>query len=166
MALQLKDEPSWIEFLSDAGVPATEATGYAKMFVDNRINERTVKNITETQLNQLGITVLGDVLAILDHVKASKLQSGVANSTSTHVYRPPPTTVKMPTILSEMTRPQFRKFRVDWDVYKKIVNVPLEQIGPLLYNACGEQVQSSIVNSYPTFFDLSEDRMLEVVETV
>ena len=89
-----------------------------------------------------------------------------AAATYTEIYRPPHSTVKMPTISAEMTHPQFRKLEVDWDVYKKIVNIPATQIPPLLYNACEEEVQSSIVNLVTDFFQLTEEKMLEEIEKI
>ena len=171
MALRLVDETTWTTFLTEAGVPATDATAYANIFTTNRVDERTVKSLTKADLNDIGITKLGDVLSILAHVKVKTNVSNGSSATSTtttttDTYRPPLSTVKMPEISTEMTHPQYRKFKVDWGVYKKIVNVPAAQIGPLLYHACGAQVQSSIVNSVSNFFELDEDKMLEEIEKV
>ena len=111
MALQvLSDEPSWTAFLVSAGVPATEAT-YATIFMDNRINQNTLSDITADHLRLLNITVLGDILAILKHGKTlitqtpalpDYTQQSTATSDSKS-YRPPPAAVKLPNITPEMT---------------------------------------------------------------
>ena len=172
MALRLNDELTWHTFLREAEIPDADATAYAQIFHTNRINERTVKDLTKELLVEIGITRIGDILAILDHIRTKTNVTPSSNNnlsavtTTTEVYRPPHTSVKMPTISAEMTHPQFRKLKVDWDVYKKIVNIPPAQIGPLLYNACEQQVQSSIVNSVKNFFQLTEEQMLEEIEGV
>ena len=59
MALRLKDEPSWTAFLQEAGIPATESAAYAKTFVENRVNDITVPDLTADHLKALNINVLG-----------------------------------------------------------------------------------------------------------
>ena len=171
MALRLQDEPSWTAFLTEARIPATEAAAYAKIFIDNRVNETTVLDLTADHLKTLGINVLGDILAILRQVKTTTTQAitATADSTSslcTSTYRPPPATVKLPAIVAEMTNPQFRKLRIDWDIYKQVTNLPQPQTGALLYSACDGNVQTSLINSHPTFFEMNEDDMLKSIETI
>ena len=67
MVLQLWNQPLWISFLLEAGIPETELKTYAKLFVENRITEQTVLSLTSENLETLGVTVLGDKLTILTH---------------------------------------------------------------------------------------------------
>ena len=167
MALRLITEPEWVTALQDAGIPPTESNAYATIFVNNRINNKTVLHLTADDLKSLDITVLGDILAILQYAKTINSSKMVAEGVSTTpTYRPPPATVKLPSIVTEMTHPQFRKLRIDWDVYKKVTNIPSSQIGPLLYSACEGNVQTSIINSYPKFFEQDETTMLESIEQI
>ena len=125
MALQLNTEPSWKHFLLASGIPDNESAEYSKIFVENRINEVVILDITADHLKAMDITVVGDILSILRHAKTLlPPQTPVPDSTtpSSQVYRPPRAMVKLPNIVSEMTHPQFRKFGIDWDVYKKITN--------------------------------------------
>ena len=69
MALRLQDEPSWKAFLQEAGIPDAEATAYTKIFLDNRVTERNISDLTAEHLKVLGITILGDILSILKHAK-------------------------------------------------------------------------------------------------
>ena len=58
-----------------------------------------------------------------------------------------------------MTHPQFRKFRIDWEVFKTITAIPMDQIPSQLYSLCDESVQN-------IFFSLSEADILREIETI
>ena len=80
-------------------------------------------------------------------------------------FKPPTAAVKLPSITPDMMHPQFRKFAIDWTVYKKITRLPKSEIASHLYSACNESVQNTLINSFPTF-ELPEDKMLETMESV
>ena len=65
-----------------------------------------------------------------------------------------------------MTHPQFRKFRIDWEVFKTITAIPMDQIPSQLYSSCNESVQNSITNSVKNIFSLSEADILREIETI
>ena len=65
-------------------------------------------------LKELGIKMMGDMLAIL------KLTKEPPVSLANHV-KPP--TAKLPQLNPEMTPQQFQKFRIDWDVFTKLTNL-------------------------------------------
>ena len=67
---------------------------------------------------------------------------------------------------SNMTHPQFRKFLIDWTVYKKITRLPTSECASHLYSTCDESVQNTLINSFPTFLQLPEDQMLKTIESV
>ena len=90
-------------------------------------------------LKELGIKNMGEVLIIL------KLAKENLASPTTHV-KP---TAKPPQLNSEMTPQQFRKFKIDWDVFTKMTNLSDTQINVQLYNCAEETVQNSIINTYP-----------------
>ena len=171
MALRLRSEPEWVTFLTAANIPETEAATYAKKLVDNRCTENTLSQLTAEHLRAIEITVLGDVLSILGHAKtvlSSPSPQLPADSTVSTVppFKPPTAAVKLPSITPNMTHPQFRKFAIDWTVYKKITRLPESEIASHLYSACDESVQNTLINSFPTFFELPEDKMLETIESV
>ena len=59
MALCLRDESAWSAFLAEAGIPTDDCDKYAAIFVKKRLTEKSAGQLT----------ILGDVLAILGHIK-------------------------------------------------------------------------------------------------
>ncbi|XP_036978329.1 uncharacterized protein C19orf47 homolog isoform X1 [Acanthopagrus latus] len=59
----------WIQFFKDAGIPAGLAVTYAVSFVDNRISKNMLMDLSKDIMMDLGITVIGDIIAILKHAK-------------------------------------------------------------------------------------------------
>ncbi|XP_074990601.1 uncharacterized protein C19orf47 homolog isoform X2 [Calonectris borealis] len=59
----------WIQFFKEAGIPPGPAVNYAVMFVDNRIQKNMLMDLNKEIMNELGITVVGDIIAILKHAK-------------------------------------------------------------------------------------------------
>ena len=78
----------------------------------------------------------------------------------------PPSAAKLPTILNEMTHPQFRKIKIAWAVYKEMYSVPNSHVPNLLYSACTEEVQNSLINSNPNRLSISEEDLLNVIEKI
>ena len=65
-----------------------------------------------------------------------------------------------------MTRPQYRKFTQDWVVYKQITLLQPSQTVAHLYNACNEEVQTSLINTHPDFLTKDEAAALKVIEEI
>ena len=59
----------WFKFFLDAGVPPSDAGSYAVTFTENRIQSDMMSELTKEYLADMGITVLGDVIAILKHAR-------------------------------------------------------------------------------------------------
>ncbi|GFO35233.1 endonuclease-reverse transcriptase [Plakobranchus ocellatus] len=59
----------WINFFTSGGIPAGDATHYAIIFCDNRITRDMLLDLTKEYLTDMGISRLGDVIAILKHAK-------------------------------------------------------------------------------------------------
>ncbi|XP_015129410.4 uncharacterized protein C19orf47 homolog isoform X1 [Gallus gallus] len=64
----------WIQFFRDAGIPPGPAVSYAVTFVDNRIHKHMLLDLTKELMHELGITLVGDVIAILKHAKVAYRQ--------------------------------------------------------------------------------------------
>ncbi|XP_020358345.1 uncharacterized protein C19orf47 homolog isoform X1 [Oncorhynchus kisutch] len=71
MALNFSVEATseWIQFFKDAGIPAGLAVNYAVSFVDNRVQKNMLMDLSKEIMMDLGITVIGDIIAILKHAK-------------------------------------------------------------------------------------------------
>ncbi|XP_077174591.1 uncharacterized protein C19orf47 homolog isoform X2 [Paroedura picta] len=59
----------WIQFFKEAGIPPGPAVNYAVGFVDNRIQKNMLMDLNKEILHELGVTVVGDIIAILKHAK-------------------------------------------------------------------------------------------------
>ena len=91
----------------------------------------------------------------------------VESTTSTAAqFKPPTAAIKLPSVSSNMTHPQFRKFLIDWTVYKKITRLPTSEFASHLYSTCDDSVQNTLINSFPEFLQLPEDHMLKTIESV
>ncbi|KAG7479810.1 hypothetical protein JOB18_035650 [Solea senegalensis] len=69
MASETTATSEWIQFFKDAGIPAGLAVTYAVSFVDNRIQKNMLMDLSKDIMMDLGITVIGDIIAILKHAK-------------------------------------------------------------------------------------------------
>ncbi|XP_076442727.1 uncharacterized protein LOC143281404 [Babylonia areolata] len=80
----------WLKFFTDAHIPAGDAAHYAVLFSDNRIQRGMLLDLTKEYLTDMGISRLGDVIAILKHARTvhdqdakDKALKGAKYSTST-----------------------------------------------------------------------------------
>ncbi|XP_030076012.1 uncharacterized protein C19orf47 homolog [Microcaecilia unicolor] len=87
----------WIHFFKEAGIPPGPAVNYAVMFVDNRIQKNMLMDLNKEIMNELGITIVGDIIAILKHAKIVHRQDMCKAITET-------VSCVQPTLQSELRR--------------------------------------------------------------
>jgi len=59
----------WFKFFLDAGLPPSDAGNYAATFMEHRIQPDMLGDLTKDYLTDMGIKVLGDIIAILKHAR-------------------------------------------------------------------------------------------------
>uniref|UniRef100_A0A8C6Z218 DUF5577 domain-containing protein n=1 Tax=Nothoprocta perdicaria TaxID=30464 RepID=A0A8C6Z218_NOTPE len=79
----------WIQFFKEAGIPPGPAVNYAVMFVDNRIQKTMLLDLNKEIMNELGITIVGDIIAILKHAKVVYRQEMCKAATESLCASPP-----------------------------------------------------------------------------
>ena len=167
--MALRVEKDWVKFFTTAGILEQNSKLYAKNFVKNRVNETVLSSLDRNYLQDLGVDAIGDVMVILAHIKTFRNSGNPENhsqSSAPVVPSSKPRSAKLPELTSEMTHPQFRKFKIDWEVYKTITALPTSQLTSQLYNTCDNATQTSIINTVPKFLTLTEEQLLNVIENL
>ena len=122
-------QESWGTFLSAAGIPSADCPRYAQLLVDQRITDH--RDLTKEALKDVGISIIGDILSIL---KFSHVPGGEGSHSIDELPRPlqearphPPSrprAVDPPQIKAELTHPEFRKLKIDWQTFRKLTSLP------------------------------------------
>ena len=147
----------WESTFVEAGISATFAKMYSQTFPSEEITRDSLHMLDRTMLKELGIKTMGDMLAIHNLTKEPSVSS---------VSHMKPPTAKLPQLVLEMTTQQFWKFRIDWDVFTMMINLPTAQTNVQLYNCANEAVQNSIINTYPDFFNTSPNKLLDMLKAL
>ena len=150
----------WQKLLIEYGISAESAKIYAETFSKEKLTPDILSMMDREMLKELGVSTMGEVLTILKYAKLQPKQQATVDC-----YTKAPA-VKPPVLHAEMTSQQFRKFKIDWDVFTQMTNMPPAQTSIQLYNCADDAVQNAIINTHPTFFSEDPDRLLEMVEAL
>lgn len=133
MALQVAQLEAWTTYLKQAGLQDEHAATYAENFVNNEMLPESATELDRDVLDELGVKSIGHALAIMKLAKKMKGKEDCKegdyktsiNSTDPAIAAPRPLAAKPPQAKppqakSEMSKPEYRKFVVDWQVYKSI----------------------------------------------
>ena len=140
----------------EAGISIDSAKNHATKFADEKLTIESLQMLDHSMLKELGVTLMGKALCILKQAKDATAQSTRIQALA----------AKLPNLNIEMTPQQFRKFRIDWDVFTKMTNMPSSQFNIHLYNCADEDVQNTIINTYPNFFTTDPDKLLDMIEAL
>ena len=165
-------QESWGTFLCAAGIPSADCPRYAQLLVDQRITDH--RDLTKEVLKDVGISIVGDILSIL---KFSRVPGEEESHAIEELPRPlqearpyPPTSrpraVDPPQIKAELTHPEFRKLKIDWQTFRKLTSLPNTMVAAQLYNQCDDSVQTAIINSSEDYFALSESAIFDLLERI
>ena len=128
MALRSKND--WKRFFAECQIPDSECENYSDYMSTNRITDPS--DLSKDLLKELGKTVHGDIISIMKKARIAEATETkqATNLTTTSRTRPRPTSVKPPELKSEMTHPEFRKYKIDWGVFKTLTDLPDDQVAP------------------------------------
>ena len=137
-------------FFIEVGISTDSAKTHATKFADEKLTIKSLQMLDRSMLKELGVTLMGEALCILKQAKEA-----TAQSTRIQALAAKPSNLSI-----EMTPQQFRKFRIDWDVFSKMTNMPSSQFNIHLYNGADEALQNAIINTHPNFFPTDPDKFL------
>ena len=100
----------WEQYLVETGISSAKI--HAVTFVNEKLSIGTLQMLDRAILKELGVISMGEVLCILKQSKEAAPQATYAKAP----------TAKLPQLNLEMTPQQFRKFRIEWEVFVKITH--------------------------------------------
>ena len=160
---------SWDAFLQAAGIPAEDSKTYAADLHENRLTDH--HDLTKEVLKEIGVRKIGDILCILKysnipgHSNTGDMRPLLQTVHPEHTPSKPPT-ANAPPIKAEMTNPEFRKLKIDWEVFQSLTNLPTSQLAAHIYTSCDSSVQTSIINSTSDFFKLNKAAIFALLENI
>ena len=97
-------------FIALKDIPVEEGKKYANLFATNRMTEKSLKTLEKQDLRDIGITLIGDIKTIMQHVQSEYKEQQGYSSKSIKVNLQ-----DLPKVKETMTRVEFNKFKSDWN---------------------------------------------------
>jgi hypothetical protein len=158
MALRAKKD--WEDWLSNLPFTDAEKSKYAQYFHDAQMTEDDLTELSHELLVEIHITIPGHRTKILRKAKGvtsheSQNLDVPASSSNRHIK----SDVKLPQITKNCSPSQFRKLLIDWSIYKSVHHLQGSKCNQLLYCACDNELQNSVINGMPNFLTVSEKEL-------
>lgn len=122
----------WVKFFKGAGFPQDVATKHAVVFSNNRIKPDMLPDLDKPSLKEMGITLMGDMIAILRYAKKVVEETTCERflvDTEDNVGKPKPMIKKVATKAASSTSKAIAtKLKSDTIITKKIVKIPTSSV--------------------------------------
>lgn len=122
----------WVKFFKGAGFPQDVATKHAVVFSNNRIKPDMLPDLDKPSLKEMGITLMGDMIAILRYAKKVVEETTCERflvDTEDNVGTPKPIVKKVATKATSSTSKIINsKLKSDILTTKKIVKIPTSSV--------------------------------------
>ncbi len=163
---KVMDVASWKKLFVEAGIEEEDAAKYAGMFVAEKLTRGAINQLDRGLLKEIGISTIGHCLAILNinRIQPETVVQDQVQPTGYMRAKPPP--AKPPHLGIDITQQQFRKFSIDWKVFVDITSLPENHYHAQLYSCCDDQLQTTIINTYPDFFNEPMEDLLVKLEKI
>ncbi|KAM3185402.1 hypothetical protein ACTXT7_006448 [Hymenolepis weldensis] len=70
----MADKSFWIKFFREAGLSPDLSVKYSTVFVENRMTLQHLLHLTKDLLREMGITAVGDIITIIQHIKSVDIE--------------------------------------------------------------------------------------------
>ncbi|XP_071876433.1 uncharacterized protein C19orf47 homolog [Bombus fervidus] len=122
----------WVKFFKGAGFPQDVATKHAVVFSNNRIKPDMLPDLDKPSLKEMGINLMGDMIAILRYAKKVVEETTCERflvDTEDNVGKPKPMIKKVATKAASSTSKVIAtKLKSDAVITKKIVKIPTSSV--------------------------------------
>ncbi|XP_043798705.1 uncharacterized protein C19orf47 homolog [Apis laboriosa] len=122
----------WVKFFKGAGFPQDVATKHAVVFSNNRIKPDMLPDLDKPSLKEMGITLMGDMIAILRYAKKVVEETTCERflvDTEDNIGTPKPIVKKVATKATSSTSKIINsKLKSDVLTTKKIVKIPTSSV--------------------------------------
>lgn len=155
----------WVKFFKGAGFPLDVATKHAVVFSNNRIKPDMLPDLDKPSLKDMGITLMGDMIAILRYAKK------VVEETTCERFLvdsedndgPPKTLVKKVTVKNPTNKTVIPKLKSDTVATKKIIKIPTSSVKkPIIAKKTASSSSSS--SSGNILIDLANEKKQTILK--